>query len=70
MDEPFVALDADLADEVMALFVRPREETEATTVLVTHAAEAQRLATRAVGLDGPPARVVSDRVDRPKASAR
>jgi len=59
-----------LADEMMALFVRLRDETEATTVSVTHAAEAQRLATRAVGLDGPPARVVSDRVDRPKASAR
>jgi len=59
MDEPFVSLDAELADEMMSLFEALRDEFKVTTLMVTHAPdEARRLATRVVTLGGAPARIV------------
>ena len=61
MDEPFVSLDAALADEMMDLFETLRRRRRLATLLVTHvAAEAERLATRILRLDGRPARIVAD----------
>ena len=66
MDEPFVSLDPELVEGMMGLFVRLRRDAGTTTLLVTHVEqEAERLASRIVGLGGPPARVVSDRPNRP-----
>lgn len=62
MDEPFVSLDPETADGMMALFERLRAARPVATILVTHAAqEAARLATRILRLGGTPARVVEDR---------
>lgn len=56
MDEPFVSLDAERAEEMYALFEALRARQPVATVLVTHApAEAARLADRAVRLSGSPA---------------
>jgi NitT/TauT family transport system ATP-binding protein len=56
MDEPFVSLDAALADEMMTLFETLRAAQATTTILVTHdAREAARLASRVLRLDGRPA---------------
>ncbi len=56
MDEPFVSLDARLADEMMGLFEELRARRHLGTLLVTHvAAEAERLATRILTLSGRPA---------------
>ncbi|MCU0831273.1 MAG: ATP-binding cassette domain-containing protein [Rhizobiaceae bacterium] len=56
MDEPFVSLDEALADEMLALFERLRAARKLATVLITHSsAEARRLATRIVRLEGRPA---------------
>ena len=61
MDEPFVSLDPGLADEMMDLFDALRRRRSLATLLVTHVtAEARRLATRIVRLDGRPARIVDD----------
>ena len=61
MDEPFVSLDAAMAQEMMSLFAALRARYPVTTVLVTHAPEeAQALATRIVRLEGAPATIVSD----------
>lgn len=62
MDEPFVSLDPELADEMMRLFARLRATHRVTTLLVTHVeAEAEKLASRIVKLGGSPATIVSDR---------
>lgn len=59
MDEPFVSLDPDLADEMMTLFETLHAGTELATVLVTHVeTEAERLASRILKLGGSPARIV------------
>lgn len=59
MDEPFVSLDPALADEMMALFERLRAARPLATVIVTHApAEADRLATRILRLEGRPAQLL------------
>lgn len=59
MDEPFVSLDPELADEMMTLFETLRARHGVTTIFVTHSAEeAERLATRTLRLGGSPARVV------------
>lgn len=56
MDEPFVSLDPELASEMMTLFEKLRSGTPLATVLVTHVeAEADRLATRKLRLEGRPA---------------
>ena len=58
MDEPFVSLDAALAEEMMALFEALRGRRELATLLVTHVErEAERLASRTVRLSGSPARI-------------
>lgn len=56
LDEPFVSLDEDLADEMMTLFEALRAKRNIATLLVTHArSEAERLATRILSLAGQPA---------------
>ena len=61
LDEPFVSLDPELADEMMNLFARLRDSHQVTTVLVTHIREeAERLADRIVTLAGDPATIASD----------
>lgn len=63
MDEPFVSLDPKLVEEMMALFIKLRSKHNVTTIFVTHVeAEAARLASRIVRMDGPPGRIVSDSV--------
>jgi NitT/TauT family transport system ATP-binding protein len=60
MDEPFVSLDPSLVDEMMALFERLNATRACATLLVTHvAAEASRLATRVLRLEGRPARLIA-----------
>ncbi|MBM7066406.1 ABC transporter ATP-binding protein [Actibacterium sp. 188UL27-1] len=62
MDEPFVSLDPDLVEEMMALFARLRAARQVATLMVTHSAdEAKMLASRIVELGGSPARIMSDR---------
>lgn len=59
LDEPFVSLDPDLAEEMMSLFEALRAEHHVTTLLVTHVeAEAKRLASRHLRLAGQPATLV------------
>jgi NitT/TauT family transport system ATP-binding protein len=61
LDEPFVSLDPDLADEMMGLFERLNAGRSCATLLVTHvAAEAARLASRVLRLEGRPARIIED----------
>ncbi|MEM8789268.1 MAG: ATP-binding cassette domain-containing protein [Pseudomonadota bacterium] len=65
MDEPFVSLDPDLVEEMMALFAKLRAAHRVTTLFVTHVeAEARALASRIVTLGGRPATVTSDRQNR------
>lgn len=59
MDEPFVSLDPDLVEDMMALFTRLRAAHGVATILVTHAAfEAERLADRIITLGGAPAQII------------
>lgn len=59
LDEAFVSLDAELADDMMTLFERLRADRNLATIFVTHdRAEAQRLASRILTLAGKPARFV------------
>ncbi len=61
MDEPFVSLDPDLVEEMMALFAKLRAAYQVTTIIVTHVeAEAKRLASRIVTLGGSPGRITRD----------
>ncbi|MBY5935681.1 ABC transporter ATP-binding protein [Tateyamaria omphalii] len=61
LDEPFVSLDAELVEDMMALFLRLRAAYSVTTILVTHVeSEAKRLASRIVTLGGQPATIVDD----------
>lgn len=56
MDEAFTSLDAGLADEMMQLFEALRARKPLATVIVTHdRAEAKRLASRILHLEGRPA---------------
>ena len=56
MDEAFVSLDAERAEEMYALFESLRARQPVATVMVTHApAEAARLADRTLRLSGSPA---------------
>ncbi len=56
MDEPFVSLDPDMADQMMALTEALIAQTRPATLFVTHArAEAERLADRILELGGKPA---------------
>ncbi|WP_299922333.1 ATP-binding cassette domain-containing protein [uncultured Pelagimonas sp.] len=59
MDEPFVSLDDDLANEMMSLFETLRARHDTTTLIVTHSeSEAKRLCNRVLRLDGSPAVLV------------
>jgi NitT/TauT family transport system ATP-binding protein len=59
LDEPFVSLDAELAEEMMALTEGLIEETHPSVMLVTHMeSEARRLGDRIVRLQGAPATIV------------
>ena len=61
MDEPFVSLDPELADEMMTLFATLRAKHRLATILVTHVeSEARRLADRIVTLGGTPGQIISD----------
>lgn len=61
LDEPFVSLDPDLVEDMMALFARLRAAHGVATILVTHVEdEARRLANRIVTLGGQPATITSD----------
>lgn len=61
MDEPFVSLDPALASEMMGLFERLMARRPCATLLVTHVrAEAERLASRTLRLEGRPARIVEE----------
>ncbi|RMF34032.1 MAG: ABC transporter ATP-binding protein [Alphaproteobacteria bacterium] len=65
MDEPFVSLDPENAEEMMRLFARLRAARQLATVLVTHVeAEAQKLASRIIRLGGAPATIVEERPNR------
>ncbi|EEW25340.1 ABC transporter ATP-binding protein [Rhodobacter ferrooxidans] len=56
LDEPFVSLDADTAEDMLALTEALIAETRPATILVTHSeAEAKRLAGRILRLVGRPA---------------
>lgn len=59
LDEPFVSLDAEMADEMLSLTEALIRETRPATIFVTHsAAEARRLADRVLTLGGAPATLV------------
>jgi len=61
MDEPFVSLDPELVEEMMALFAKLRAAHKVTTIIVTHVeSEAKRLASRIVTLGGSPGQIISD----------
>lgn len=56
MDEPFVSLDAEMADEMLSLTETLIKDAQPATIFVTHSGrEAKRLATRILTLSGSPA---------------
>lgn len=58
MDEPFVSLDPKTSDEMMDLIDRSLSARKIAVLMVTHAeAEAKRLASRVLRLEGKPARI-------------
>nr|WP_240989549.1 ATP-binding cassette domain-containing protein [Salipiger mangrovisoli] len=62
MDEPFVSLDPARAEAMLALTETLIAETRPAVLFVTHAlAEAERLATRILELDGEPATLIQSR---------
>lgn len=65
MDEPFVSLDPEIAEDMMVLFARLRAVRQVATVLVTHVEdEAKKLASRIVTLAGTPAVITSERQNK------
>jgi NitT/TauT family transport system ATP-binding protein len=61
LDEPFVSLDADLTQEMLALIMRLCQSDARGVVVVTHSdTEAEALATRIVTLGGSQARITAD----------
>lgn len=65
LDEPFVSLDRDLAEEMMRLFERLRARRGAAALLVSHAPEeVAALAHRVVTLGGSPARITQNLLNR------
>jgi NitT/TauT family transport system ATP-binding protein len=61
MDEPFVSLDADTAEQMLGLTEALIAEAEPATLFVSHSqAEATRLSDRTLRLGGAPATLVSD----------
>lgn len=56
MDEPFVSLDAEMAEEMLSLAETLINDAQPATIFVTHAeSEARRLANRILNLSGSPA---------------
>lgn len=71
LDEPFVSLDRDLQEEMMALFERLRARRGAASLLVSHAPEeVAALAHRVVTLGGSPARVTERRANPLRTAGR
>ncbi len=65
MDEPFVSLDPDVAEDMMELFAALRTRSGVASILVTHVRrEAEKLASRIVTLGGAPARIVDERQNK------
>jgi NitT/TauT family transport system ATP-binding protein len=65
MDEPFVSLDPELAEDMMVLFARLRAARGLATVLVTHVVrEAEMLSSRIITLAGRPATITSERQNK------
>lgn len=61
MDEPFVSLDPARIEEMLGLTARLLAGRDTAVVIVTHArAEAERLASRILLIDGAPARIVGE----------
>lgn len=61
LDEPFVSLDPETVNGMIALFGELRRDHKVATILVTHVeAEAAHLADRIVTLGGTPGKIVSD----------
>jgi len=61
MDEPFVSLDAEMAEEMLSLAETLIKDAQPATIFVTHAeSEAKRLATRTFNLSGSPATLVKE----------
>ncbi len=61
MDEPFVSLDPARVEEMLTLTARLLAARDTASVIVTHSrAEAERLASRVVTVDGAPAVIVAD----------
>lgn len=61
MDEPFVSLDPQTADEMMTLIDQSLAKRGVALLLVTHAeAEAQRLTGRILRLGGSPGRILAE----------
>jgi NitT/TauT family transport system ATP-binding protein len=61
LDEPFVSLDHDMAEEMLALTEALIAGARPATILVTHSeAEAGRLASRVLRLAGRPATILAD----------
>ncbi len=61
MDEPFVSLDPELVEDMMALFQRLQQGHRVATIFVTHvAAEAKYLSDRILTLSGSPAQITND----------
>lgn len=66
MDEPFVSLDPARVAEMIELTARLLAGSGTATVIVTHArAEAERLTSRILLIDGAPARIVSETANVP-----
>jgi len=67
LDEPFVSLDHDMAEEMLALTEALIAGARPATILVTHSeAEAGRLASRVLRLAGRPATILADSGARSK----
>ena len=63
MDEPFVSLDPDMAEQMLTLTETLITEARPATLFVTHArSEAERLADRILTLDGCPATLQEDQI--------
>ncbi|MEM8572121.1 MAG: ATP-binding cassette domain-containing protein [Pseudomonadota bacterium] len=71
LDEPFVSLDHDLVEDMLALFAALFVRRNLAAILVTHdEAEAQALATRILSLGGKPAEILGERHNVPRPRLR
>ncbi|MEP1535797.1 MAG: ATP-binding cassette domain-containing protein [Paracoccaceae bacterium] len=64
LDEPFVSLDPDMVEDMMALFQRLQKTHDVATVFVTHVrAEAMRLSDRIITISGSPGQISADNLN-------